>query len=236
MEVFYWFFVKFYGFLIFLAQPFNNKARAWIEGRRTIFKELEKRLHRDEKRIWFHCSSLGEFEQGKPVLERMRLEYPGYKICLTFFSPSGYQIKKADPSADYIFYLPLDGPFNSYRFIELINPSFVVFVKYEFWHFYIKNLHKRNIPVFVISAVFRPSQIFFKPYGRFFHQILRRLSHIFVQDKSSLELLHKNGILNASVSGDTRFDRVVKNRSTIITIPVLQQFKNNQHLWASTTS
>lgn len=227
MEIIYWVFVKLFGLTIKLSAPFHTKAKDWVEGRRLYFQSLRYSLRAGEKRIWFHCSSLGEFEQGKPLLEQLRLEYPEYKIVLTFFSPSGFNIKKNDPAADYIFYLPLDGPLNSSRFIELVNPAFVIFVKYEFWHFYIKTLYEKKIPVFVISAIFRPSQIYFKNYGTFFYHILRRLTHIFVQDEASLELLYKSDLTNVTVSGDTRFDRVVKNRSTVSPLINVEQFKNN---------
>lgn len=231
MEFIYWLSVKLYGLSINLVSPFNKKAKDWITGRRFYFQSLQQRLKEGEKRIWFHCSSLGEFEQGKPVLEKLRDVYPDLKIVLTFFSPSGYNIKKNDAVADYVFYLPLDGPVKSKRFIEMVNPVFAVMVKYEFWHFYIKTLKEKNIPVFVISAIFRPSQIFFKPYGFFFKNVLQRLTHVFVQDQASLQLLNNIKITNATVSGDTRFDRVIQNQSNKIQIESVSNFKNGQQIF-----
>ena len=236
MAYIYWVFVKFYGSAIRIASLFNIKAKDWIKGRRFYFQALRYRLNPGEKRIWFHCSSLGEFEQGKPVLDQLRQHYPNHKIVLTFFSPSGYNLKKDDPSADYVFYLPLDGPINSRRFIELVKPVFVIIVKYEFWHFYIKALYERKIPVFVISAIFRPSQIYFKKYGLFFYKIIQRITHLFVQDQASLELLYNHSLTNVTVSGDTRFDRVIKTRSKNSPIDGLDHFVNqNQVLIAGST-
>ena len=228
MEFIYWVFIKIYGLVIKMASLFNGKAKDWVTGRRFYFQALKHSLPKEEQRIWFHCSSLGEFEQGLPLLQELRNQYPEYKIVLTFFSPSGYNIKKNDAAADYIYYLPLDGPANSSKFIELVNPSLAFFVKYEFWHFYIKALHKKKIPVFVISAIFRPSQIYFKWYGFFFYAILRRVTHLFVQDQASLILLYNNRLANVTVSGDTRFDRVVKNKLIPNPVNGLNEFKNNQ--------
>jgi 3-deoxy-D-manno-octulosonic-acid transferase len=211
MEVLYTIAITLYGWLMRLAALFNPKAADWVNGRRHWQKTISSTLRPSEKRIWFHCSSLGEYEQGRPVLERLKAEYPEYKIVLTFFSPSGYNQKKNDPLADYVFYMPLDGPSSSRKFVELVNPYFAIFVKYEFWHFYIKALKEKKIPSFVISAIFRPSQIYFKNYGKFFYMILQRITHIFVQNQVSLELLYDNKLTNVTVSGDTRFDRVYMN-------------------------
>jgi 3-deoxy-D-manno-octulosonic-acid transferase len=212
MELLYLAAVKIYGLGIFAASFFNEKAKLWVEGRKTILKIIHNALQdQTEKRIWFHCASLGEFEQGKPIIEAVKKEYPGYKIVVTFFSPSGYEIKKNDAVADYFFYLPLDGPGNAKKFIDLVQPSFAFFVKYDFWHFYIRELKKRKIPLYFISADFRPSQIFFQWYGKFFDKMLRRVTHLFVQNQQSLELLYKNSIPQVTVSGDTRFDRVFQN-------------------------
>ncbi len=162
--------------------------------------------------LWIHCASLGEFEQGRPVMEAFRKQYPGIRILLTFFSPSGYEIRKNTPLADHVFYIPLDSPRNARRFLDLVNPSLAVFVKYEFWYFYLKNLKKRNIPTYLISARFRPDQPFFKRYGIPFRFMLTCFTHLFVQDEPSRELLEKlPGLsLPVTVAGDTRFDRVTE--------------------------
>ncbi len=191
---------------------------------------------KNEKRIWFHCSSLGEFEQGKPLLTAVKNNYPDKKIVLTFFSPSGYEQQKHNPLADYVFYLPLDGPFNSKKFIELVNPFAVFFVKYEFWHFYVYYLKKKKIPCYYFSCVFRPSQIYFMFYGRFFKNILQRITHIFVQDQSSLALLYNHSIPHVTVSGDTRFDTVYENFLQRKNFPEIEHFiKNNKVLVAGST-
>lgn len=225
--------VKSYGIAITLFSFFNKKAAQWVTGRIGIFKHIENNLKPDEKRIWFHCPSLGEFEQGKPVLNALRDVYPGHKIVLTFFSPSGYENKKNEPNADYVFYLPLDGPSNSKWFVKTVQPSLAFFVKYDFWHFYVKELHDHKIPVFSIAAIFRPSQIYFKPYGTFFKNILKRFTHLFVQNRQSLELLYKEALPQVSVSGDTRFDRVYQNSRDTDPIPEIKKFRNNQFLFVA---
>jgi 3-deoxy-D-manno-octulosonic-acid transferase len=229
MVVIYLIVVKSYGLLIWLASAFNPKAGKWRKGRINLFGNIERALGTEnEKRIWFHCSSLGEFEQGKPVIEAIRKDYPGYKIVLTFFSPSGYEQKKKDPVADYVFYLPLDGPLNSKKFIQLINPHAAFFVKYEFWHFYIYYLRKQKIPCYYFSCIFRPSQAFFQFYGRFYKNMLQRITHIFVQNQASLALLYKNSIPHVTVSGDTRFDRVYANSLNAKKFPEIEQFIQNK--------
>jgi 3-deoxy-D-manno-octulosonic-acid transferase len=231
METFYAFGVAVYGLLLRIAAFFNPKAAAWVNGRKNWQKKIASSIDSSGKHIWFHCSSLGEYEQGRPVLERLRMEYPQYKMVLTFFSPSGYEQKKNDPLADYVFYLPLDGYSNSKKFVEIVNPYFAVFVKYEFWHFYIKALNDKKIPSFVISAIFRPSQIYFKNHGTFFYKILQRITHLFVQNQASLELLYDNKLTNVTVSGDTRFDRVFMNSQKAISLDKIAAFKNNKPLF-----
>ncbi len=229
-EFFYLLGIKLYGAGIFVYALFNQKAAHWIKGRKKNYSTIRKTLKEGEKRIWFHCPSLGEFEQGRPVLNALRREYPGHKIVLTFFSPSGYEIRKKDPQADYLFYMPLDGPLNSARFIDLVKPEMAFFVKYDFWHFYIKALKTRGIPCYYISCIFRPSQVYFKWYGVFFDKILRRVTHFFVQNQGSLELLYKNSIPSVTVSGDTRFDRVVENSLNRKEHPVISAFKGSSKL------
>jgi len=229
-ELFYLAGVKSYGLGILICSLFNRKAAAWVKGRKHHFTVLRKSLQGDERRIWFHCPSLGEFEQGRPVLESIRKEYPDHKIVLTFFSPSGYEVRKNDPNADYVFYMPLDGPYNSPRFISLINPELAFFVKYDFWHYYIRSLREKKIPSYFISCIFRPSQIYFKWYGIFFEKILRRVTHLFVQDQASLALLYKNSISTVSVSGDTRFDRVYERSLQKKNLPLIEKFKGGRPL------
>ncbi len=225
MEVIYRIVVWVYGMLISFAALFNSKAEKWVRGRDRWREHLEQALSgKPAKRIWFHCSSLGEFEQGRPVLEQIRAEYPGYFIVLSFFSPSGYEVRKNEKLVDYVCYLPLDSRKNSKDFIRLLKPSLVFFVKYDFWYYYGKELHAGKIPFFCISAIFRPGQVFFKPYGKFFRKILTRYSHLFVQDQASLELLYKNRIPSVTVSGDTRFDRVIENSILAAELPLLQEF------------
>ena len=187
----------------------------FFKGRKGQWKRLQRVFEdRDQQTplLWIHCASLGEFEQGRPVMEAFRKQYPGIRILLTFFSPSGYEIRKNTPLADYVFYMPLDSPRNARRFMELVKPTLAVFVKYEFWYFYLKNLKKRNIPTYLISARFRPNQPFFKLYGAPFRYMLTCFTHLFVQDEPSRELLKKlPGLsLPVTVAGDTRFDRVAE--------------------------
>jgi 3-deoxy-D-manno-octulosonic-acid transferase len=225
MEIIYIVVIKVYRAGIFLFSFFNEKARKWIDGRKNIFLRLAQTLSdRNEKRIWFHCASLGEFEQGKPIIEAIKKGYPQNKILLTFFSPSGYEIKKNDPICDYIFYLPLDGAINAKKFIDIVKPSMVFFIKYEFWHFYIKELKKRKIPLYFISARFSEGQIFFRWYGKFFDKMLRRITHLFVQDQHSLELLYGHSISQVTVSGDTRFDRVYQGSMETKSFPEIEKF------------
>jgi 3-deoxy-D-manno-octulosonic-acid transferase len=225
MELIYLACVKIYGAGVLAASFFNEKAKKWVEGRKNIFQAIHNSLGgKSEKRIWFHCASLGEFEQGKPIIEAIKKEYSEFKIVITFFSPSGYETKKNDAVADYIFYLPLDGPGNVKKFLDLVQPSKVFFVKYDFWHFYIRELKKRKIPLYFISANFRPTQIFFQWYGKFFDKMLRRVTHLFVQNQQSLELLYRHSIPQVTVSGDTRFDRVYQNSLEAKSFHAIEKF------------
>lgn len=231
MELIYLLGIKCYGLAIHLAALFHPKAQQWVKGRRGWRKKLDAALLPGEKRILFHCASLGEFEQGRPLLEGLRKKYSDHKIVLTFFSPSGYNIRKTDPLADYVFYLPNDGPLNARDFVAKVNPSLVFFVKYEFWHFYLKALKKQKVPCYLVSAIFRPHQPFFLPVlSPFFKKMLKRYTHIFVQTQSSLELLYKNAISHVTVTGDTRFDRVYHNSQTTRELPEFNLFKGNHRL------
>jgi 3-deoxy-D-manno-octulosonic-acid transferase len=227
--------VFFYNIFLFLfktgtyiASPFNAKAKKWIEGRKRIFERLEKAIPAGEQIIWLHCASLGEFEQGRPVLERIRAQYPGYKILLTFFSPSGYEVQKNYKGADWIFYLPIDSPGNAKRFLNIAHPSLVIFVKYEFWYYYLKKIKYRNIPLLLISALFRKDMSFFKWYGGLQRKMLSRFDHLFVQNETSKKLIDKIGLADiCSISGDTRFDRVIEIVEKFEPILVIEEFIGN---------
>lgn len=191
-----------------MFSKFNTKASLWIKGRKTSFSYLEGKLQNEERRAWFHVSSLGEFEQGRPVMEAMKEQDPSLKIVLTFFSPSGYEIRKNYKGADYICYLPIDTPKNARRFVELVNPELAVFVKYEYWYHYLKHLHLKKARLILISAIFRPQQPFFKWYGGLHRKMLGFFEHLFIQNKQSAKLLENIGVKHYSVAGDSRFDRV----------------------------
>jgi 3-deoxy-D-manno-octulosonic-acid transferase len=213
--------VSAYTTAIKLASLFNPKANQWVEGRKGLLQKIKSAVHSSENIIWFHCASLGEFEQGRPVMESLKKDFPTFKILLTFFSPSGYEIRKNYSGADWVFYLPADTPKNAQTFINTVNPRLAVFVKYEFWHNYILELSKQSIPLLLISAKFRKDQVFFQPYGGFFRKMLRHIRHIYVQDEASHLLLTNVDINNVTIAGDTRFDRVYqtslqKNRITEI--------------------
>ncbi len=197
-----------YYLLLKIVSIRNEKARKWIEGRKDIFKRLQETITPGERILWFHASSLGEFEQGRPVIESIRKLKPDYKILLTFFSPSGYELRKDYKFADYIFYLPLDTKRNAARFIDIVRPEKVFFIKYEFWYNFLTQLKEENIPTYIFSALFRPSQIFFKPWGKWYLKAIGTYEHIFVQNQESFDILHKFGFINVSLSGDTRLDRV----------------------------
>jgi len=216
---------------------FNPKASKWIEGRKQWRQKIGSALKPGEKRIWIHCSSLGEFEQGRPLIDALREEYPEYKIVLTFFSPSGYEIAKNYDKADYVFYLPLDSRHNAETFINLIDPQLAIFVKYEFWYYYLHKLSKQQVPTILISGAFREKQSFFKWYGSFFRQMLNCFTFFFVQDEQSKSLLGSLGFYKkVMVAGDTRYDRVSAISKNKISIPVVESFKaGNKLLIAGST-
>ncbi|MBW6478651.1 MAG: 3-deoxy-D-manno-octulosonic acid transferase [Bacteroidales bacterium] len=208
MHFFYNLFIRLYYSGIILAAPFNKKARQWIEGRRDFWTKFESTIVKDDDYVWFHCASLGEFEQGRPVMERFRKENPGIKIVLTFFSPSGFEIRKNYDGADYVFYMPLDTPQNAERFVKTLQPCFAVFVKYEYWFNHMRALYKKKIPIVYISAIFRKKQMFFRWWGSWYRKQLISAGYFFVQDSASEQLLNSIDIKHVRVSGDTRFDRV----------------------------
>lgn len=222
---FYNIFLLLYRAGIGIASLWNNKAKLWIEGRKNIFDRLRTELRSpNSKFIWFHCSSLGEFEQGRPVMENLRKQIPNSKFLLTFFSPSGFEIRKDYKGADWVFYLPLDSGKNAKRFFDIIHPSLVVFVKYDYWYYYLTECKKRNIPLLLVSGVFRQDQPFFKWYGNLHRKMLNCFTHFFVQDKESLDLLETININNASVTGDTRFDRVSEIAANFKPIEEVEKF------------
>ena len=216
--------IKIYLVLLYLARFFNTKAKLWIEGRKNIFANIEKQVDPAKQHIWFHFASLGEFEQGRPVLEKIRHLYPDRPLVITFFSPSGYELRKNTPLADHVFYLPADTRTNARKLVSLLNPALVIFTKYEYWYHYFKELHERRIPLYVISAVFRENQVFFKWYGTLNRNILTLVTHFFVQDEFSAALLKTVGLHNVTVSGDTRFDRVAENAASPKKFPQVEKF------------
>ncbi|MCD6596504.1 MAG: 3-deoxy-D-manno-octulosonic acid transferase [Bacteroidales bacterium] len=219
-----------YNIGIHIAALFNRKAALWVAGRKNIWKEIQDKIKPHDHLVWFHCASLGEFEQGLPVIEEYKKKVPKAHILITFFSPSGYEVKKDYPGADYVLYLPLDLLRNVKRFIKLVNPKLVVFVKYEYWFNYLHQLWKQRIPVFLISANFRENQWFFRWYGKPFRKIFSFFTHMFVQNRNSKEILSKYGFDNVTVSGDTRFDRVYQIVNERREIPLVKKFKQQKML------
>jgi 3-deoxy-D-manno-octulosonic-acid transferase len=215
--------IKFYSVLLLIFSFFNTKAKLWVAGRKNLLKKIED-LKISEPTIWFHFASLGEFEQGRPVLEKLRNSYPDKKVVITFFSPSGYEVRKNSPLADYVFYLPIDTPTNASKFIDLIKPQLAVFTKYEYWYYYFNELNNRRIPLYVISAIFRKEMSFFKWYGIIPRKCLSLVSYFFVQDQHSKILLEEMKLNNVIVSGDTRFDRVFENSKTPKRIELVERF------------
>ncbi|KQS35198.1 3-deoxy-D-manno-octulosonic acid transferase [Pedobacter sp. Leaf194] len=216
--------IKIYGAIIWIFSFFNQKAALFISGRKQIFNQIAQKIQPGNENVWFHFASLGEFEQGRPVLEKFRTLHPKKKIVITFFSPSGYEIRKNYALADGIFYLPLDSETNAKRFIELVNPEMAIFTKYEFWYYYFKQLDNKGIPLYIISGIFRKDQVFFKSFGGFYRNILKYVTHFFVQNQESSFLLKSIGLENVSISGDTRFDRVFENAANAEAIPEIASF------------
>lgn len=222
---FYNIFLFLYRVGIGIASLWNKKAKLWIDGRKNIFDRLGSELRTpNSKLIWFHCSSLGEFEQGRPVIESLRQRIPNSKFLVTFFSPSGFEIRKDYKGADWVFYLPLDSKTNAKAFFDIIKPSFVVFVKYDYWYYYLTECKKRSIPLLLVSGIFRQDQPFFKWYGNLHRQMLKCFTHFFVQDKESYDLLKSININEVTVAGDTRFDRVAEIAENFRPIAIAEQF------------
>lgn len=216
MRLFYKLGIYIYYFLVLLASIGNEKAKKWIRGRRSWARDLEGKFEEGDRVIWFHCASLGEFEQGRPLIESIKKSYPEYKILLTFFSPSGYEKRKDYDGVDFASYLPLDTPRNAKKLLELVPIEKAFFIKYEFWYFMLKGLKMRNIPIYLASGNFRSTQLFFKWYGRWYRKFLHYFTHIFVQNSSSVDLLAGIGIDQVSLAGDTRFERVAKIASETV--------------------
>lgn len=216
------------GFLLKIVALFSPKMALFVKGRKDVFKTLEEKIQANDKSIWFHAASLGEYEQGLPVIEKIKEKYPSHKIIVTFFSPSGYEVRKNNTVANCTVYLPLDTQKNAKQFIELTNPELVFFIKYEYWPNYLNELKKRNIKTYLISGILRENQAFFKWYGGFYRKSLDAFDFFFVQNESSKQLLQSLGHQNVLVSGDTRFDRV----STILeknnTLNFIAEFKDNK--------
>ena len=214
-----------YRAAIRIASLWNNKAKLWLNGRKNIFDRLRSELQsQDLKIIWVHCSSLGEFEQGRPVVENLKKQTPDSKFLLTFFSPSGYEIRKDYKGLDWVFYLPLDSKRNAKTFFDIVNPVLAVFVKYDYWYYYLNECKKRKTPLLLVSGIFRKDQPFFKWYGNLHRRMLNCFTHFFVQDKESLKLLQSININNATVAGDTRFDRVSEIAEKFTPIEEIEKF------------
>lgn len=224
----YNFIIGLYALIVNLISPFHRKARLMVKGHREVYSKLKEKIDPDAKYIWLHAASLGEFEQGRPILEKIKTQHPSYKILLTFFSPSGYEVRKNYDLADIVCYLPFDRKRNVKRFLNLANPAIAIFIKYEFWYNYINQLHKRNIPTYMVSAIFRPNQIFFRWYGKAYCKMLSFYECICVQDDNSKSLLEGIGVKNVEVCGDTRFDRVLDIKSQAKYLPVGEAFSKDK--------
>jgi len=214
-------------FLLEITAFFSPKIKLFVDGRKTVFSTINQKIKLTDKTIWFHAASLGEYEQGLPVIEKIKDNYPNHKIVVTFFSPSGYEVRKNNTVADVTVYLPLDTPKNAQKFLELVHPDLAFFIKYEFWINYLDQLQKQNIPTYLISGIFREKQLFFKWYGGFYRKALNAFTHFFVQNEKSKELIMQLGKTNVTISGDTRFDRVAAILEKDNSLDFISDFKNN---------
>ena len=229
--IFYTLGIRLLAILYRLAVPFNLKAKQFVRGRMNLFEKLSARFTGNSyKIIWVHCASLGEFEQGRPIIELIKKQRTDIKILLTFFSPSGYEIRKNYEGADFIYYLPWDTRKNAEKFIAITKPSLAIFVKYEFWYNYSNELKKKNIPLVSASCILRPNQVFFKPYGGLFRKILKNFTAYYVQNLETKKLLASIGI-PSTIAGDTRFDRVLQIIANAKEVPLAKAFKNESQLW-----
>ena len=219
--------ISLYEFAAKVAALFSSKPAKMLEGQKRAFMYLLNNLDPYDKHIWVHAASLGEFEQGRPLIERIRKDYPKYKIVLTFFSPSGYEVRKDYKGADYVCYLPFDTPDNAMMFVRIVKPVVAYFIKYEFWRNYLRELHKNDVPAYSISSIFRPNQIFFRWYGKSYREVLHCFDHFFVQNEESKKLLFSAGVTFSTVVGDTRFDRVLDIRAEAQPLPLVERFKGD---------
>lgn len=224
---FYKIIVQLYGYLIRLAAPFSTKAKEWTKGRKLIEETLTN-IPPNDKPIWLHSASLGEFEQARPIVDRLKKEYPHKKVLLTFFSASGYLPRKNYQNADFVTYLPLDSPQNASEFVEKVNPSLVIWIKYDLWYFHLTEIKKRNVPLILVAAQFRPSQIYFRSYAPFYKKALASFSHFFVQNAASAKILKESGFENSTIAPDTRFDRVFTVVQNAQEISEIAEFKNGE--------
>jgi 3-deoxy-D-manno-octulosonic-acid transferase len=224
----YNFIVLFASQIIKIIALFSPKMKLFVDGRKTVFHTLDNKINSSDKSIWFHAASLGEYEQGLPVIEKIKEKYPSHKIIVTFFSPSGYEVRKNNTVADVTVYLPLDTKSNAKKFIDLVHPELVFFVKYEYWPNYLNELKKRNIKTYLISGILRENQAFFKWYGGFYRNALKAFDYFFVQNETSKKLLHNIGFTNVKISGDTRFDRVVSILERDNILDFIETFKDNK--------
>jgi len=215
-------------FILSIVALFHKKIKLFVAGRKATFEKLSV-FKAGDKIVWFHAASLGEFEQGRPIIERLKQEFPSHKILLTFFSPSGYEVRKEYQVADVVCYLPMDSNKNVKQFLDAVNPVMAVFIKYEFWPNYLKGLQQRNIPTLLVSGIFRKNQIFFSPFGGFMRQSLKAFDHFFVQDQQSKDLLNAIGQQQVTISGDTRFDRVYEILQQDNELAYISAFKNKQY-------
>ena len=230
MFILYNIFIWLYYSAIYFASLINPKAKLWIEGRKGVLSKLKKQIKKEDKIIWIHCASLGEFEQGRPIIEKIKSTTTEVKILLTFFSPSGFEVRKNYDKADFIYYLPIDSPQNAKQFIDIVNPQYAIFIKYEFWFNYINQLYKNTIPIYLVSAIFRNNQYFFKPYAKWARKQLKKISFFFVQNEESKKLLDSIEVRNSIITGDTRFDRVFDIAQNTIKYPIVDTFKQNKKI------
>lgn len=230
MHLIYQLGIYLFGWMLQLAALFNPRAARLVQGRRGQLKKIKNEFAGKENVVWVHCASLGEFEQGRPLIEEIRRYDSTLKILLTFYSPSGYEVRKNYSGVDYVAYLPLDTRRNARRFVKLVNPGKVFFVKYEYWYNYLSVLKKQEIPVYFVSAIFRKEQLFFKPHGKWYRKLLKLATHFFIQNETSAQLLEQIGIQNYTIAGDTRFDRVARLVESARPIELLEKFINGEKL------
>lgn len=224
----YNFAINLYSFAAKMDSLFNKKVKKMLDGQQACFEILRSKIEANRRYLWFHAASLGEFEQGRPLMERIRQEHPEYGILLTFFSPSGYEVRKNYEGADVVCYLPFDKPKLVRQFMDLANPYMAFFIKYEFWKNYLDELHRRQVPTFSVSSIFRANQVFFKSYGKGYSQVLHNFDHLFVQNEVSKDLLQGIGVTNVTVAGDTRFDRVQQICQQAKELPLVESFKQGK--------